>query len=236
MQQTFERYEKKYIIMKEQYERLLSKLTGEVQEDVYSHYTISNVYFDTQDYELIRKSLEKPLYKEKLRLRSYIVPKEQDQVFVEIKKKFDSVVYKRRTAMTLKEAEAYLYNGTHPDIDCQVMKELDWFTAKYYLLPAVYLAYDRTAFRGVEDPELRITIDDNIRYRENNLKLSAGSAGKTLLPEDKLLMEIKVPGRMPLWLSHILSQEKIFSDSFSKYGTYYQQNTHLLMKGRIKYA
>jgi len=113
---------------------------------------------------------------------------------------------------------------------------LDWFTAKYYLLPAVYLAYDRTAFRGVEDPELRITIDDNIRYRENNLKLSAGSAGKTLLPEDKLLMEIKVPGRMPLWLSHILSQEKIFSDSFSKYGTYYQQNTHLLMKGRIKYA
>lgn len=235
-QEVFKRYEKKYLLSTEQYNALLPELVKRVKMDEYGKYTICNVYFDTPNYEFIRTSLEKPLYKEKLRLRSYGEPKPEDTVFVEIKKKYDGVVYKRRTQMTLEEAEKYLYQGIQPDIDCQIMKELNWFTERYLLRPAVYLAYDRLAFQGVEDEELRVTSDSNIRYRESKMNLSAGSAGTTLMPEDTILMEVKIPEIMPLWMSKQLSELNIFPTSFSKYGTYYKKNMHVLMKGNRKYA
>ncbi len=235
-QEVFKRYEKKYLMTLAQYEALLPRILNKVRMDQYGDYTISNIYFDTKDYELIRTSLEKPTYKEKLRLRSYGEVGKEDKVFVEIKKKFDGVVYKRRVEMTLAQAEEYLYNNGNPKIDCQIMKELDWFTQRYPLEPAVFLAYDRKAYSGIDDEELRITFDTNIRYRETKLSLEKGGSGNLLLPPNLVLMEVKIPGVMPLWLSHLLSELEIYPNSFSKYGTYYKQNMHLLMKGKKKYA
>lgn len=232
MQEVFKRYEKKYLLDRQQYEKLLAKLLPLLVPDRYSRYTICNVYFDTPDYALIRYSLEKPMYKEKLRLRSYGTPSSGDTVFVELKKKFQGVVYKRRVAMTLEEANAYLYRGVHPNISGQMMQEMDWFTGQYVLWPAVYLAYDRIAYKGREDAGLRVTFDTNIRCREKDVLLEEGDSGTLLLPEDKVLMEIKIPGVMPLWLAHILSELSVYPTSFSKYGTYYQK----MIAGTHKYT
>lgn len=237
-QEVFKRYEKKYILTPTQYVKLLEGIEGKVKPDKYGQYTISNIYFDTPDFELIRTSIEKPQYKEKLRLRCYgdKIPQPEDTVFVEIKKKFDGVVYKRRASMSLAEAEDYLYRGIHPEKEGQIFKELFWFTDRYALKPAVYLAYDRNAYTGIEDEDLRITFDTNIRCRENKVLLSEGNLGNAILPEDKILMEIKVSGRMPMWLSRLLSELQIFPISFSKYGTYFKQKMITLMKGKEQYA
>lgn len=232
IQEIFKRYEKKYLLTPAQYGSLMERLEGRVVPDEYGEYTICNVYFDTPEFDLIRMSLEKPVYKEKLRLRSYGEIQNAETVFVELKKKYDGVVYKRRAAMTLRQAEEYLYRGIRPEIDSQIMRELNWFTSHYCLIPAVYLAYDRKAFAGKEE-DIRITFDSNIRGREKDLYLGSGSAGQILLPERKILMEVKIPDRMPLWMSRVFSEIGIFPVSFSKYGSYFSRNADALMKKEL---
>ena len=230
VQTVFKRYEKKYFLTREQEQEFLKRIEGRMELDQYGEHTVCNIYFDTPDFDLIRTSIEKPVYKEKLRLRSYGVPENGfSKVFVEIKKKYDGVVYKRRVQMTLNEAEDYLYNGIHPDKDTQIMRELDWFLKSYPVEPAVYLAYDRRAFAGIENPEFRLTLDRNIRARRRQLNLADGAVGESIIPDNMTLMEIKIPGVMPLWMSQILSDMGIFPTSFSKYGSYYTQHPELFM-------
>lgn len=231
-QTVFQRYEKKYLLNRRQYRRFLQMTNGLITADGYGQHTIGNIYFDTHDFALIRTSLSKPDYKEKLRLRSYGVPKPEDTVFLEIKKKVCGVVYKRRTEMTLQQAHDYLVFGKQPPQSGQIHQEIEWFLNRYELFAKVYLAYDRTAYFGNEDNELRITFDENIRWRQNALDLAKGAQGMALLPESQVLMEIKIPGAMPLWLSHILTQLHIYPVSFSKYGVCYQN--HLTPKLQYK--
>lgn len=227
-QTVFKRYEEKYLLTTEQEEKLLEGLEGHMSIDKYGETTICNIYFDTDDFDLIRRSIEGPVYKEKLRLRSYGVPKDDGAtVFVEIKKKFEGVVYKRRVAMTLAEAECYLYDGIHPDDNSQIIKEIDWFLRMNPVTPQVYLAYDRRAFAADDGSELRLTLDRNIRCRRRQLKLGDGSVGERLLPPDTTLMEIKIPGIMPKWMAHLLSELKIYPVSFSKYGCYYRSSSDI---------
>lgn len=223
MQEVFKRYEKKYMLDVRQYQALLDRILPRLKPDAYGQYTICNIYYDTPEYALIRHSIEKPVYKEKLRLRSYGVPGAEDTVFLELKKKYDGIVYKRRVALSLAEAEAYLAKGVAPSKQGQIMEELNWFTSRYFLQPAVYLAYDRIAYQCREDANLRMTFDTGIRCREQEMGLGAGDAGKVLLPKDQVLMEIKIPGVMPLWLARTLSELQIYPASFSKYGTFYME-------------
>ena len=218
----FERIETKYLITEEQKKNLLLRAAGRVRADEYGRSRITNVYFDTPDHRIIRRSLEKPVYKEKLRLRSYGTPdKREATVFLELKKKYRGVVYKRREPMTYGEALAFLAS---PKPETQIERELARFLAFYPdLSPAMYLAYLREAFFGSADAGLRLTFDTDIRYREDAVDLSRGVYGRTLLPEGLVLLEIKTAGGMPLWLSRILSEEKIFRTSFSKYGRAYQE-------------
>lgn len=223
--QVFKRYEKKYILTREQERAFLKKIEDKMQLDKYGRHTICNIYFDTPDFDLVRTSIEKPLYKEKLRLRSYGVPQDENStVFVELKKKYCGVVYKRRVPLTLGEAEDYLYRGHRPEKQDQILDELDWFLKMNKVEPGVYLAYDRRAFFGLDNPDFRLTLDTNIRARRSGLQLSEGSRGEYVLDEDLVLMEIKIPGAMPIWMSRILSELSIFPVSFSKYGTYYKHN------------
>ncbi len=227
---VFKRYEKKYLLTSEQERDFLRLLDGRMIIDQYGLHTICNIYFDTPDFDLIRHSIEKPIYKEKLRLRSYGIPESDDaKVYVELKKKFKGIVYKRRVGLKLRDAEAYLYDGIHPAKDNQIMREIDWFLKTNPVEPKVYLAYDRRAFYGLEDNSIRLTLDKNIRCRRKKLRLGEGAVGEQLLDEDMTLMEIKLPEYMPTWMAYILSELKIAPVSISKYGTYYCENPDMYM-------
>ena len=228
VQTSFKRYEKKYLLSAAQQKALLEAMMKYMKPDKFGKTTNCNIYYDTDDWELIRKSIEKPVYKEKLRVRSYGVPKTGEDVFIEIKKKYEGVVYKRRAAIAAEYAERYLAGDSSLAPDSQIGREIAWFQSRYRVRPKVYIAYDRTSFAGREDPELRITFDRNIRFREYALDLRAGDFGTDMLPAGTVLMEIKIPGTAPLWLAQLLSELKIRPTSFSKYGFYYK--TYVLPK------
>lgn len=203
MQYSFARYEQKYFLTPAQQAALLARIAPYIQRDVHERYTICNLYYDTDDWRLIRASLEKPAYKEKLRVRSYGVPADGGRVFVEIKKKYNGVVYKRRITTTPADAAAFLRTGKSA-------------------APKVFLAYDRTAFAGVDDPAVRITFDTDIRWRTTAPDLRCGDYGAPLLPPGQILMELKLPGACPLWLSRALTDIGARQTSFSKYGACYK--------------
>lgn len=221
-QGAFKRYEKKYLVTQQQYNALAKVFAARMVPDRFAESTISNIYYDTPDFRLIRRSLDRPAYKEKLRLRTYRTPGADTEAFVEIKKKYDHIVYKRRIAMTYSEAQAYLDGGAAPE-QSQISREIDWFLHFYKgIQPAMCICYDRLALFDKYQPELRVTFDSGIRWRMDDLDLSSGSAGEQLLPHDTCLMEIKIPGTTPLWLARVLSENAIFPTHFSKYGAAYQ--------------
>lgn len=222
VQSCFQRYEKKYLLTPAQYRAVRQGMAFYMTPDAHPRYSISNIYYDTEHYDLIRASLEAPVYKEKLRLRSYGVPGSSDNVFVECKKKYDGVVYKRRVTMRPQEAVRYL-RGAGKGNGSQISREIDWFLQFYQPTPKAFIAYDREAWAAADGGELRVTFDTALRVRSNELDLRCGDHGVPLLDEDLILMEIKIPGAAPLWLSRLLSENKIFPTSFSKYGTYYKK-------------
>lgn len=230
---TFKRYEKKYLLTRGQYERLWQSLSPYIEPDEYFKSTVCSVYYDTEDFSLIRHSLDKPVYKEKMRLRSYNVPGEDDAVFLELKKKFKGIVYKRRVMLRAREAEEYLAGRRPAPAGGQVMREIDWFLKQNAVSPRAFIACDRAAYRGIADNELRITFDSAIRWRDTRLDLTQGSDGQPILPDGDVLMEIKMPEAAPLWLAHMLSEQGIFPVGFSKYGSCYEAN---IMNGVFSHA
>ncbi len=221
---VFKRYELKYIITEEQQKIILKAAEGKLFLDKYGKTLIKNLYFDTPDYLLIRRSIEKPCYKEKLRLRSYGQVSPSTPVFAELKKKYNSVVYKRRISLPYETALNWLTGNEGLNCHTQISREIDYFL-KYYktLEPKVFLSYEREAYYWNEDKNFRVTFDKNITVRDSLLSLEKEVFGHAVLPEDKILMEIKCTGGIPLWLTAVLSEEKIYKTSFSKYGTAYKQ-------------
>ena len=239
--EVFNRYENKYMLDTETYYKMQKRLSDYMDLDAYNKtqefYTISNLYYDTEDDFLIRTSLQKPKYKEKLRLRAYGVPQSDSKVYFEIKKKVRGLVNKRRSGLILDEAYDILKTGTMPStkayMNQQVLHEIAYILQRFALKPKVYIAYDRRAYFGnskAEAQDLRISFDTNIRTRRVDLKLEAGDYGKPLLAPEVRLMEIKVAKSMPFWLTRTLSEYKIYPVSFSKYGTEYKNSTKSLSK------
>ena len=220
----FKRIEKKYLLSEAQYEGLFQRIGRHLKPDAFGRSTVMSLYLDTPDHRMIRQSIEAVDYKEKLRLRSYGTARADSTVFLEMKKKYGGVVYKRRAAMTLAEAEQYLYHGIKP-FESQIMAEIDWAMRLYGRPgPAMMIACEREAWFDEAHPDLRLTFDRNIRCRENELRLDRGSAGICLLPEQTVLLEIKTAGAMPLWLAEALDAEGILPGSFSKYGAAYARS------------
>lgn len=229
----FKRYEKKFLITKKQCEELLPTIEQYMNADKYcldgKSYRICNLYFDTPSNDVIRHSVSKPYHKEKLRLRSYDRAKPGDRVFLELKKKTGKIVTKRRVAMTIEEADDYIYKNIRPQkdkyLENQVLNEIDYFRKINDCSPAVFIAYDRRAYFEKNNGDVRITFDFNILTRRNDLDLTAPVTGERLIPEDMMIMEIKIPGAVPLWLTRKLSEMGIFMTSFSKYGREYRKYT-----------
>ena len=219
---VFKRYELKYLLSASQRDYVLEQMDGFMRLDGYGHTTIRNVYYDTENYRLIRRSIEKPVYKEKLRVRSYCLADSDSEVFVELKKKYDGVVYKRRISLPESVATAWLCGRISAPCDTQISREISYFMSHYQgLRPAMFLSYERDAYYSDADDSFRVTLDSNILCRRTEMSLCHEPYGHLLLPEDTFLMEIKCPGAIPLWMVDILSKGKIYKTPFSKYGRAY---------------
>ena len=232
-QVVFKRYEFKYLLTREQKERLLSLMQPYMAPDRYGRSTIRNVYLDTDNYRLIRRSIEKPTYKEKIRVRSYAQANADSTVFVELKRKYKSLVYKRRLSLPEHEAMAWVQGKSAPP-SSQIADEIAYFLSFYGdLTPKVFLSYEREAYRSRDDSKFRVTFDDTILSRESDLSLTADIGGSPLLPPDTVLMEIKCAGGIPLWMVRFLTEERLYKTSFSKYGTAYRTLIFPTLQGGI---
>ncbi len=240
-QATFQRYELKYLLNRQEKEQMLRIMAPYMRLDDYGRTTIRNIYFDTDNYRLIRSSLERPAYKEKLRIRSYQAAGPEDPVFVELKKKYLSVVYKRRLTLSEEQAMDTFRTGDALPVHSQIADEIDYFRDYYASLqPTVFLSYEREAYYDLDGGDFRVTFDENILYREEDLCLGSCVYGTPLLDAGQTLMEIKTPGGLPLWMSHALNEMKLYKTSFSKYGSAYQhmmaEETQPQITGRYHYA
>lgn len=231
-QTVFKRYELKYMITLEQKQKLLAAMAPYMKLDKYGRTTIRNLYYDTDTYLLIRRSIEKPTYKEKLRIRCYGPVQASGTVFVELKKKFDHVVYKRRIALTEAVAMEWLRGKEDCGKKTQISAEIDYFL-EYYgsMVPKVFLSYEREAYYSVDGSDFRVTFDDTILCRQEDLSLQSEAYGTPILPEGMAIMEVKCSGGIPLWMTQVLSKERIYKTSYSKYGTAYKTMIYPQLRG-----
>ena len=222
---VFQRHEIKFLLDSRQRAIMEQAFRGRMTPDIHGESTICNIYYDTPDYRLIRSSLEKPVYKEKLRMRSYGRADVETTVFLELKKKYKGVVYKRRIELPLWQAEAAMA-GIAPLPDSQIGREIAYARAFYQTLsPAVYLCYDRSAWFSAEDTGLRATFDRSICYRTEDMSLTAPVGGRQLLLPGWSLMEIKTASSIPMWMIEAMEAGEIRQASFSKYGEAYKRLT-----------
>ena len=222
----FQRYEKKYLLTEAQYTQVIEAIREKMVPDAHARYSIKNIYFDTEDYDLIRTSVDGADYKEKLRLRAYGTwdRNKNDRVFLEIKKKYDGIVYKRRIGMSFLDAMFYVFSGERPEglTDLET-SEFDFFLKRHHIVNRTFLTYDREAYAAADGGELRITFDTNIRYQTSGFSFDEKQASEQV-PVMGVLMEIKNPMSMPLWVAQMLSKYQIRPYSFSKYGAVYRNN------------
>lgn len=219
---TFKRREMKFLLDERQYNEVLEAVGDFMTEDEFGLHTIMNIYLDNRNNDLIRSSLGKPIYKEKVRLRCYgNQANDNSEAFLEIKKKYRGLTYKRRLERPYKELFDYITDGSEPETRGQVFEELDYMIKRMSLKPKIVICYDRRAFYGNTDREFRMTMDGNIRFRRNDLDLRDGDGGKRLMTQPFRVMEVKSVGAIPLELVRVLSRLKIYHGSFSKYGSIY---------------
>lgn len=223
-QTVFQRYELKYLLSEAQKQVICRAITPYMRLDQYGRTTIRNLYLDTDNYRLARHSIEQPVYKEKLRVRSYAQATADSTVFVELKKKFESIIYKRRLALTEQNAMQWL-GGTAPcPVQSQIADEIEYFLHYYGpLRPAAFLSYEREAFYALDGSDFRVTFDEQILSRRSDLSLCAEPGGFPLLEDGMTLMEIKCSGGIPLWMTQVLTEQKLYKTSFSKYGFAYEK-------------
>ncbi len=228
---VMKRYELKYLLSKEQEEFLREHLKGHMEADQFGKTSIASLYYDTPEYRLISRSMEKPEFKEKMRLRSYGLATAQSPVFLELKRKAYGIVYKRRVQSTIPLVKKFFDGEGDICAGGQINHEITYFRDFYgNLAPSCLIIYDRTAFYE-PGGDLRLTIDNNPRYRTEDLDLRVSMDGISLLPEGWSILEIKVQEAMPLWLVSILEEGKIYKSSFSKYGEAYKMQMKKQFQG-----
>ncbi len=232
---VFKRHEIKYLLTPMQYALIIRELSKHLFVDEYGETTIQSLYYDTDTWLLIRNSIERPFYKEKLRARSYGLATPDKKIFLELKKKCDKVVFKRRISIKAEELAPFINFGVGAE-NGQIEKEIRYFCQFYGgLKPAMLLLYDRTAYL-CPNSDLRVTFDRNIRYRTDRLDLCSGLDGELLLPNDEIMMEIKTSGAYPMWLVKLLNENGVYKTSFSKYGTAYQLEQKIKKENNYIYA
>jgi SPX domain protein involved in polyphosphate accumulation len=241
---VFRRVEKKYLLSQEQFGEIAQELRARMKIDDYNgstgQYSIRSLYYDTPYNSFISDSMSNPGYKEKIRIRTYGDTKPDDHVFVEIKKKINGVSNKRRCKMPLTEAYKFLENGElshgYSGGNTQILREIHAIFRRYgaNLRPSAMISYDRLAFNGIDDAGLRVSFDTNLRGRTHDFRMESGGYGDLLIEPGFVVMEVKAPNALPLWLTSILSSQQIYSRGFSKYRSVYKNM--LMSKTEVSYA
>ncbi|MBQ6396095.1 polyphosphate polymerase domain-containing protein [Candidatus Saccharibacteria bacterium] len=239
---TIERTEEKYLISKSTKTNLLKLISKHLEKDQSIKEQVLRLYFDTKHSDLALRSMERPEFREKIRVRAYNVPKRSSPVFFEVKSKVDlglkKLGNKRRLVLPLKDFYAFLNKGENLELlaarasendpqQLQVARELTYLFSYYQLEPKVIVSADRTAYTEKNNINFRLTFDERLRFRETDLRLEKGSAGEKFFSgpnksEENIVMEVKTMNSMPLWFVSALSELKIYSVRFSKYGKIYQ--------------
>ena len=235
-QQIFRRKEQKYRVPAEELPALMKILQQYFRPDIYYEGTNCSLYYDTPDHRLITDSMEKPAFRQKLRMRSYGTSEREQPVFIELKKKYSGITYKRRESLSLAEAEALLKGDWRPEGRTRTLDEIIWFLDQYDLEPSMFIAYDRLSYRGIDAPELRATIDRNIRYRTADLFLGAGSSGHLLDLGGDAIMELKTNRALPMGHVRSLKRLGVFPGSFSKDEACYTQEQRARKTNRDRTA
>lgn len=229
---SFRRHEKKYLITEAQRDLLLSAMKDHMRPDEYCpngrSYLVRSIYYDTDDNHLIRLSIQKPTYKEKIRVRKYGRYRDgRSDCFLELKKKTAGMVTKRRIACTLDEATAFIEKGAIPSrdtyIEKQIIEEFRYFLSNYQVKAKTMVVTDRVAYYDKENPDFRLTFDTNLFGRRTYLDFDEENTLGRLIPEHMVVMELKVVEAVPLWFARLLSIHQIYPSSFSKYGAEYQR-------------
>ncbi len=229
----FERIEKKFWLSASQYNELLPTLEHYLCYDEYGASTVCSIYYDTPDFALIRRSIERPLFKEKLRVRSYGIPRDDDAVFVEIKRKLNGIGYKRRISVSFAQAKRLMRGEAVSFTGTQTEREIAELVRRYRPRPAVCMTYTRFAMYGRQDSSFRVTVDSRLRYTTERPEQPAAEAMLPITDDDtKVLMEIKANGAIPQWLTDEMSRLKIYQAPFSKVGTCYTRH----IAGALNYS
>jgi hypothetical protein len=229
--QLFTRYELKYLITFDTYRTLADTLIPYMQYDPFGdkqgRYSIFSLYFDSPDRKIYYETMNRAAFRQKLRLRIYNSASIDDSAYFEVKQKFKNVVNKRRTAIQL--SDAYRFIEKRADVsdlenysasNKQVLKEIRSFRDVYRLAPAVIVGYDRQAFHGIDDTDLRITFDYHLTCRNDNYRLENGMHnGAYFVPPNLVVLEVKVKHSVPLWLTKLLSEFRCPLRSVSKFCT-----------------
>lgn len=242
--EVFNRYELKYLITYDTYIELLKTLRPHLSIDANGdqegYYTVSNIYYDTEDHLFHQEKMLGQSFRQKLRMRTYNKTSLNDWAFLEIKQKHNKVVNKRRTLIKLKDAYGFLAQkvpvGSSFPFEVsnhQILKEIDFIKNFYKVMPKVVLCYERQAFQAIEDSSIRITFDKNLRKREYNFRLENGSDGELYVDPNVFILEVKLQGRMPLWLARILGEFRCAMQSFSKYSNSYDDTEVVVREQNI---
>jgi len=220
----FKRMEQKYVLSRNQYVLLQELIKKRFDRDIYYKSKIYDLYFDNDNNDLIINSIDKPIYKEKIRLRSYNEVKNMDDVvYLEMKQKYKKIVYKRRVMMSFLEYNNYINNGIDLDNSEQILREIDYYINYYKIKPCMFVGYDRLSYCSKEDKNLRVTFDTNLRYRLDKLDLCDSKDDKNYFENDTYIMEVKSINNLPFWFVEFLSENKIYPCSFSKVGSIYMK-------------
>ncbi len=238
---VFERKEMKYRLCATQLESLISAFETRLLPDERGITLVRSLYFDTPAHDLIARSMESPLYKEKLRLRVYGQASEPGTpAFLEIKKKFKGIVYKRRVLVSIGAAHLIIEGASlsealaaHPLNDEalaaealtphreQIAREIAFFIQRHDARrPSILTQCERQAFTS-SDGDLRVTIDRNLSYKANPQSIADTHFAIPLIPQTEAVMELKCTHALPLWLAGELSAVCAYKQSFSKCGTAY---------------
>ena len=231
MQSIFKRYEQKYLITETQAAVVEAVLSQRMVPDQFDAYCVQNLYFDTANWDVIRTSMQRPYYKEKLRLRSYGTSDAAAPIFLELKKKYAGVSYKRRVVLPKGALSQPLKEVLAKD-PSQIARELDFYLKSTEVTPRLFVSYRRKAFADKEDAGLRVTLDSELRYRPDQLHFRQPEEGRLILPGAYRLLEIKTPTSIPLWLVRLCSDNEIFSGSYSKYAACYTDYWQSMHKGK----
>ena len=224
---TFKRYEAKYKIKQIKQKAFLAAISEYIEPAKFRKYMVQNLYYDTEDWEVIRQSIEKPLYKEKMRLRYYGNKPynkrtgEDTSLFLEMKKKYMGEVYKRRIEIPVEKLYGKDIRDVVADEPSQISQELAFYLQTNPVSEKLYISYQREAYTGVKEKDLRITFDTEVQYRLEELSFQSTLKGRSPLSPETVILEIKTQEGIPLWLTNALSEYKIFPVTFSKCGICY---------------